>query len=210
MQLEKYNYDVTELLQDELDFYQITIPEFCAKVEVRSLVTYTMFSGSKILPSFHQQLLAEWLCGPEGTLLYCATRDGFDAPAFHNKCDNQGPTLTIIRARELIFGGYTRTNWDSSNTIVQSVDGWIFHLQSFLGPRNFLPHCSETAQQPGLYCYAKYGPTFGNKNGFDIHVSENSHCMKGSTTGISGAYETNRAWHELRFLSSEIEVYLIQ
>ena len=30
---------------------------------------------------------------------------------FHSKCDNKGPTVTIIRVGKYIFGGYTSTSW---------------------------------------------------------------------------------------------------
>ena len=47
-------------------------------------------------------------------LLYRGSRDGFEARNFHDKCDNQGPTLTIIKSSDdFIFGGYTEINWDS-------------------------------------------------------------------------------------------------
>lgn len=39
-------------------------------------------------------------------LLYRATRDGFDAKDFHRVCDNQGPTITILRSKQRrLFGG---------------------------------------------------------------------------------------------------------
>ena len=34
----------------------------------------------------------------ESTLLFRGSQDGFRAKLFHNKCDNKGPTLTIIRS----------------------------------------------------------------------------------------------------------------
>ena len=33
---------------------------------------------------------------------------------FHEKCDDQGPTLTIILANSRVFGGYTNIQWSSS------------------------------------------------------------------------------------------------
>jgi len=43
----------------------------------------------------------------EWNLLYKGNRDGFNAKDFHRLCDNQGPTITIIRTRQgKIFGFY--------------------------------------------------------------------------------------------------------
>lgn len=41
-------------------------------------------------------------------LLYCRTRDGDGHYFFHSKCDNKGPTMTIIQTTEgHIIGGYS-------------------------------------------------------------------------------------------------------
>lgn len=40
-------------------------------------------------------------------ILYQGSTDGFQAKIFHEKCDDKGPTLTIILANNRIFGGYT-------------------------------------------------------------------------------------------------------
>ena len=37
---------------------------------------------------------------------------GFKAQAFHSRCDNQGPTLTIIKSgMGKVFGAYTDIAW---------------------------------------------------------------------------------------------------
>ena len=43
-----------------------------------------------------------------GNLLYRATRDGFTASAFHEKCDGKENTITIIKTNgNYVFGGHT-------------------------------------------------------------------------------------------------------
>ena len=37
--------------------------------------------------------------------------DGFAASTFHSLCDNQGPTVTIVRVGNYVFGGYTDQSW---------------------------------------------------------------------------------------------------
>ena len=41
-----------------------------------------------------------------------ASVDGWAASTFHSRCDNKGPTVTIIRVGgTYIFGGYTKLSW---------------------------------------------------------------------------------------------------
>ena len=48
-------------------------------------------------------------------LLFRGSRDGFKAVAFHERCDNQGATLSVIQsAHGHIFGGYTQLPWKHS------------------------------------------------------------------------------------------------
>ena len=42
-----------------------------------------------------------------------ATVDGDAAFTFHSQCDAKGPTVTIIKVGQYIFGGYTSTSWNS-------------------------------------------------------------------------------------------------
>ncbi|XP_038649363.1 interferon-induced protein 44-like [Scyliorhinus canicula] len=47
-------------------------------------------------------------------LLYKASVHGFGAKSFHDKCDRQGPTLTVAYNRSgYVFGGYTSVDFES-------------------------------------------------------------------------------------------------
>ena len=48
-------------------------------------------------------------------LIYRASRDGFSVNNFHNKCDNKGPTIVVIKVRNSkdIIGGYNPLDWRS-------------------------------------------------------------------------------------------------
>ena len=45
------------------------------------------------------------------TRCYHAKSDGFTAHDFHSRCDNKGPTITLVRVREFVFGGFLDQNW---------------------------------------------------------------------------------------------------
>jgi hypothetical protein len=48
------------------------------------------------------------------SLLYKATRDGFSCKNFHSLCDNQGPTICLIKSEfGKTFGGYAHPSWQS-------------------------------------------------------------------------------------------------
>ena len=63
----------------------------------------------------HRSTLKAWLPPLDGKwkLLFRASQDGFTAQAFHGRCDNKGPTVTIIKSGNNIFGGFTENSWQS-------------------------------------------------------------------------------------------------
>ena len=46
-------------------------------------------------------------------LCYRASDDGWRAEDFHRKCDDVGPTVTLVKCESNIFGGYTDKSWKS-------------------------------------------------------------------------------------------------
>lgn len=48
-------------------------------------------------------------------LCYRASRDGWEPQDFHSNCDNKGPTVTVVKANDNIFGGFTDQNWQGTS-----------------------------------------------------------------------------------------------
>lgn len=46
---------------------------------------------------------------------YRALDNGWNVSTFHNLCDDKGPTLTIIRKENNVFGGFTERNWSEGS-----------------------------------------------------------------------------------------------
>ena len=42
---------------------------------------------------------------------YRALDNGWNVSTFHSRCDNKGPTLSIIRKDNNVFGGFTERTW---------------------------------------------------------------------------------------------------
>ncbi|CAG8667329.1 4761_t:CDS:2, partial [Paraglomus occultum] len=92
-------------------------------------------------------------------LLYRGSRDGYRPSAFHKLCDNQGPTIAVIRTKENneIIGGYNPTSWNRKNKgFTQTFHSFLFAVKS---NRNVVSFCQSpaTAVRNGT----SYGPTFG-------------------------------------------------
>ncbi|CAG8697636.1 19381_t:CDS:2 [Cetraspora pellucida] len=92
---------------------------------------------SNIIKFRHIALIAKWIDRKEGNqssvekskynfiLLLRGTRDGFTAQEFHKLCDNQGPTVVVIKIKESgeIIGGYNPLGWRRFNTPTEG--GWM-------------------------------------------------------------------------------------
>ena len=66
----------------------------------------------------HQRTLKGWLptdLKGEWRLLFRASRDGFAGQTFHSKCDNKGPTVTVVKSGANVFGGFTEISWTAGN-----------------------------------------------------------------------------------------------
>ncbi|GBC09564.1 hypothetical protein RclHR1_08990008 [Rhizophagus clarus] len=95
-------------------------------------------------------------------LLYRASRDGFTTKAFHDKCDNKGANIVVVKIKgsEQIVGGYNPLYWDTSNAYKNTADSFIF---SFMDRKD-----AKTAKTgycingpSSIACYVQHGPVFG-------------------------------------------------
>ncbi len=100
---------IREELLAEAEFYQV-------EGIIKGLA---LFKDSMILSSDQRQTLTNWLkeirasTNASDKLLYRASRDGWTAANCHSRCDNNGPTVTVVKSGNYIFGGYTDQPCDS-------------------------------------------------------------------------------------------------
>ena len=114
--------------------------------------------------------LYEWSGYNNMKLLYRGTRDGMEANYFHNKCDNQGPTISLFKIdKGYIFGGYASTDWTSYGGYKSVPDSFIFSLTNIHGTEPTKFPNSNTSYS--IYDVSNYGPTFGS--GHDICIYKN-------------------------------------
>ncbi len=105
--------DKLELIK-EADYYRLQGLKDLLISNLKNSLSFS-FLDSLIL-TFDQMNFLIKLCDFPGNtkfkLIYRATRDGFMASSFHNKCDRKLKTLTVIKSsNSFIFGGYIEGDW---------------------------------------------------------------------------------------------------
>ena len=136
----------------------------------------TILNNSKRKNEFSLKLL-EWSGYKKMKLLFRGTRDGMNAQSFHNKCDNNGETITLIQNdKGNIFGGYASIPWtNNSGSYFSAPDSFIFTLTNI---HNTEPTKFINKKDGHEVCHNRfYGPLFGSE--CDIYISED--FIKGET-----------------------------
>ena len=115
-------------------------------------------------------------------LIYRASRNGFSAQDFHEKCDGKENTIVFVQARNgRRFGGFTEAKWDKSNEYKNDAHGFIFSLDNkevyYNKENNY-----------GIYCYSDKGPTFGG--GHDLCIDNNCNKDNESFDNSNHSYDT--------------------
>ncbi len=143
-------------------------------------------------------------------LIYKASRDGFDANAFHTRCNNQGPTMTIVLSNNnYLFEGYASVPWTSSRSYGNDTTAFLFTLTN---PHNIPP--TKYFINPGnvanaVFHHSSYGPYFGSGA---LSLTNNSNSSK-SNIGFPNVYiDTTRKGNTTftganTFITSDIEVF---
>lgn len=61
--------------------------------------------------------------------IFTATKDGWNTSNFHQKSDNQGPTLTVIRTTQgKVFGGFTKCSWNQNGSWYQDPSTFVYSI----------------------------------------------------------------------------------
>jgi hypothetical protein len=168
--------------------------------------TLLQLEQKKKLNEFYGKTNQQW------ELIYKASRDGFDANAFHSRCNNKGPTMTIIQSNNnYLFGGYTAVPWTSDGSYKNDTTAFLFTLTNphDIPPTKYLINPSQSAN--AVYHNSSYGPTFGS--GHDIYLANGSNSNNSSYTNFPSGYtdttgKGNATFTGARnFTSSDIEVF---
>ena len=122
----------------------------------------------------------EWTGCKKLELVYRGTKDGSKSNIFHNKCDNQGPTICLYKNEKgNIFGGYASISWTNSGDGHSAPDSFIFTLTNIHGtePTKFINSNTNNS----VYHRSDSGPCFYD----DIWVCEDFRSEKPNSSGYS-------------------------
>uniref|UniRef100_U9TC17 Kelch-like protein 17 n=1 Tax=Rhizophagus irregularis (strain DAOM 181602 / DAOM 197198 / MUCL 43194) TaxID=747089 RepID=U9TC17_RHIID len=76
----------------------------------------------------------------EFKLIFRGSRNGFTTKTFHNICDNQSRTVTIIKVKESneILGGYNPIEWKRGGVYAATYDSFIFSFDKNQSINNYI------------------------------------------------------------------------
>ena len=167
----------------------------------------TLGAGFKVkLYEFCEKKDKRWV------LIYRASRDGFGAAAFHSRCDNRGPTITIIQSKDnYLFGGYTAIPWTSDGSYKEDSTAFLFTLSNphDIPPTKYSINPAQSAT--AVYHYPASGPSFGG--GQDMRVTYDMYGNNFSSIHFPRSYIDTTGKGEntftgaSNFIPSDIEVY---
>ena len=133
---------------------------------------------------FNQQLVKEWLNNKNfiAKLIFRKTRDGSTTNDFHNKCDNQGITITFIETTKgYKFGGYTELEWERKENSKKDKSTFIFSLNN---KQKYTPRNNNGT----IYCHQNNCPWFGSPGYPEIYLQNNT--LNKGTSFDNSSYNT--------------------
>ncbi|KAJ6245819.1 hypothetical protein M0813_20239 [Anaeramoeba flamelloides] len=121
------------------------------------------------------QILEKWIkeagCNSNLQRRFNSRTDGWKQKTFHQKCDNKGKSIVLIKLKNnSLFGGFAAIDWDSQSGYKQSTGNksFLFSLIS-LDPKFKEPLKMPIYQKENceIFCHENYGPIFGDGD-FDL------------------------------------------
>ena len=156
--------NITNIQTNEINEHKNAINEL--KKQMKLLLNYknneneNYFSGLNSLVingnSDYNSLLKNWISPNnkiKSDLLYRLTRDGNQFSKFHQLCDNQGPTLTLLHVEDgNKVGIYTPLSWDSTSGDKKDLETFMFNLNKNEKYKKL------NVNERSIYCGSNSGP----------------------------------------------------
>ena len=118
-------------LEDKIKILEKKMKEI--ETSMRKIKNKESLIGGIIKNEDQYNLISDWIDRNKELkfkLLYKGTIDGDTFDMFHNKCDNQGATISFIESTDnQIFGGYASKSWNKNNQgDVPDPNSFLFNL----------------------------------------------------------------------------------
>ena len=138
------------------------------KNDILGKITFKI--NSKIVDSyFNIILIKNWINNInnesskiiKAKLLYKLSKDGDSIDTFHQKCDNNSPTLLLVETTNgRKFGGYTTCVWSVNKGGKKDGKTFLFSLDE----KKLYKKKKEHENERDIYCRKDAGPTFGGND----------------------------------------------
>lgn len=157
------------------------------------------------LTEVHKRLLEQWIgTGPKNfSLLYSISKDTCNATTFHQKCDNKGPTVTVLYNKQgTVYGGYTAVGWNTARNGNYETDStaFMFRLQYNGSAAVCKFPCIKHAN--AINQNSTYGPIFGA--GHDLNTFNNTVNKSGDSFPLNGGMTMNNSYSSQGVQNNEI------
>ncbi|PKC63572.1 hypothetical protein RhiirA1_422587 [Rhizophagus irregularis] len=153
---------------------------------------------SNIITFKHAEIISKWIDKLSTTdkltssykfeLILRGSRDGFSPGKFHEICDNQSCTVSVIKVKNSneILGGYNPIEWKHDERAYGTTnDSFIFSFESVDSVENHILSRVKN-EQYAIFNVRNCGPLFGNQGGDltiwgdNFNFYERSYCRKRS------------------------------
>jgi hypothetical protein len=204
-------------LSDEIVRYHM-VPEAQFTPSLSQVRFPSIRLDSRIINPKHVATISHWIDRKEDNLCICkdiydlklllrGTVDGFTPSIFHEKCDNKGPSVVVLKIHKTgqIIGGYNPLGWKGIDVWGHTEDSFLFSLGNGTSIKNVIlsrvrSYCANSAVFHGKL----YGPVFGSS---DLEMKEqfnkNFSCWSQAHT-----YE-RKITNDQRFHVDEYEVFQV-
>ncbi|KAJ3430735.1 hypothetical protein M0812_02407 [Anaeramoeba flamelloides] len=175
-------------------------------------------------PKFNQ-ILEKWIkeagCNSNLQRRFNSRTDGWEYQTFHEKCDNKGKSIVLIKLKnQSLFGGFAAIDCDSSNEWKQSTGNksFLFSLIS-LDPKFKEPLKMPIYKKKGyeIYCHRNKGPIFGGGRDLSLgyknkKMNECNHSNLGHTYKAPFGYKprSNQAMNFLAGSYNHWDIFQIE
>ncbi|KAJ3429861.1 pep-cterm sorting domain-containing protein [Anaeramoeba flamelloides] len=161
-------------------------------------------------PKFNK-ILEKWVkeagCNPNLKRRFNSRTDGWNKKTFHQKCDNKGKSIVLIKLKnKSLFGGFAAIDWDSKSGNKQSTGNksFLFSLISLdLNFKEPLKMPIYQKQDKEIGCLQSYGTRFGC---CDLRLGNNNQNMK--EYNLSNLGETYKPPFGYKYGSNEASRFL--
>mgnify|MGYP002624375268 CR=1 FL=1 len=153
-----------------------------------------------------------------GILLFSTLTDEISTVSFHKKCDNKGPTLTIVKTVDgHIFGGYNPRSWVSESMYNECDDSFLFSLSDGKSIKPVKCPLKEYKKSTAIYQNEELNsPGWGEVSEADLFISYKN--LSNSYSNLGRCYKAPKNVEPNCFLAGKptkwdidlIEIYAVE